>query len=196
MLISRYPDNSVNVERTLPLWTGHSSQSQYRSLTGLGVTRHPPSYYHAVYDVRVERRHDAPFPSGGGGGGAGASPPETGAMGGTLYSEVTGGALAAPLCRRRGGLLDHRDMIKAHEWHKLHSTPKARRKEWENWDTLTLSTRKKRAADQKAEGRHCWGGGGRGQEGTPSHSWFQWSIAEMISFPWPSLRFWEPMASS
>ncbi|XP_064171821.1 voltage-dependent P/Q-type calcium channel subunit alpha-1A-like [Anguilla rostrata] len=52
-------------------------------------------------------------------------------MGGTLYSEVTGGALAAPLCRRRGGLLDHRDMIKAHEWHKLHSTPKARRKEWE-----------------------------------------------------------------
>nr|XP_031544704.1 voltage-dependent R-type calcium channel subunit alpha-1E [Vicugna pacos] len=33
--------------------------------------------------------------------------------------------------RRRGGLIDQRDIIKAHEAHKMQSTPQARRKEWE-----------------------------------------------------------------
>ncbi|XP_077188346.1 voltage-dependent R-type calcium channel subunit alpha-1E isoform X1 [Paroedura picta] len=33
--------------------------------------------------------------------------------------------------RRRGGLIEQRDIIKAHEAHKIQSTPQARRKEWE-----------------------------------------------------------------
>ncbi|XP_037391696.1 voltage-dependent R-type calcium channel subunit alpha-1E isoform X3 [Pygocentrus nattereri] len=33
--------------------------------------------------------------------------------------------------RRRGGLIEQRDIIKAHQAHKIHSTPQARRKEWE-----------------------------------------------------------------
>ncbi|XP_039586193.1 voltage-dependent R-type calcium channel subunit alpha-1E isoform X4 [Passer montanus] len=33
--------------------------------------------------------------------------------------------------RRRGGLIEQRDIIKAHEAHKMQSTPQARRKEWE-----------------------------------------------------------------
>lgn len=33
--------------------------------------------------------------------------------------------------RRRGGLIEQRDIVKAHEAHKIHSTPQARRKEWE-----------------------------------------------------------------
>ncbi|XP_037625796.1 voltage-dependent R-type calcium channel subunit alpha-1E isoform X2 [Sebastes umbrosus] len=33
--------------------------------------------------------------------------------------------------RRRGGLIEQRDIVKAHLAHKIHSTPQARRKEWE-----------------------------------------------------------------
>ncbi|KAL4634879.1 voltage-dependent R-type calcium channel subunit alpha-1E isoform X1 [Arapaima gigas] len=33
--------------------------------------------------------------------------------------------------RRRGGLLEQRDIVKAHQAHKIQSTPQARRKEWE-----------------------------------------------------------------
>ncbi|XDA81870.1 hypothetical protein R6Z07F_011801 [Ovis aries] len=33
--------------------------------------------------------------------------------------------------RRRGGIIEQRDIIKAHEAHKMQSTPQARRKEWE-----------------------------------------------------------------
>ncbi|KAL8177454.1 UNVERIFIED_CONTAM: hypothetical protein K2H54_006615 [Gekko kuhli] len=33
--------------------------------------------------------------------------------------------------RRRGGLIEQRDIIKAHEAHKMQSTPQARRKEWD-----------------------------------------------------------------
>ncbi|XP_024859674.1 voltage-dependent R-type calcium channel subunit alpha-1E isoform X3 [Kryptolebias marmoratus] len=33
--------------------------------------------------------------------------------------------------RRRGGLIEQRDIVKAHQAHKIHSTPQARRKEWE-----------------------------------------------------------------
>ncbi|XP_011949481.1 PREDICTED: voltage-dependent P/Q-type calcium channel subunit alpha-1A isoform X3 [Cercocebus atys] len=36
-----------------------------------------------------------------------------------------------PPLRRRGGVVDHRDVILAHQAHKIHSTPQARRKEWE-----------------------------------------------------------------
>ncbi|XP_069050436.1 uncharacterized protein [Lepisosteus oculatus] len=33
--------------------------------------------------------------------------------------------------RRRGGLIEQKDIIKAHEAHKMQSTPQAKRKEWE-----------------------------------------------------------------
>lgn len=33
--------------------------------------------------------------------------------------------------RRRGGLIEQRDIIRAHQAHKMQSTPQARRKEWE-----------------------------------------------------------------
>ncbi|XP_053440911.1 voltage-dependent P/Q-type calcium channel subunit alpha-1A isoform X8 [Nycticebus coucang] len=33
--------------------------------------------------------------------------------------------------KRRGGVVDHRDVILAHQAHKIHSTPQAKRKEWE-----------------------------------------------------------------
>lgn len=36
-----------------------------------------------------------------------------------------------PALKRRGGVVDHRDVILAHQAHKIHSTPQARRKEWE-----------------------------------------------------------------
>ncbi|KAJ3594450.1 hypothetical protein NHX12_003757 [Muraenolepis orangiensis] len=35
------------------------------------------------------------------------------------------------MLRRRGGLLEQKDVIMAHQAHKIHSTPQARRKEWE-----------------------------------------------------------------
>ncbi|XP_043831659.1 voltage-dependent P/Q-type calcium channel subunit alpha-1A-like isoform X1 [Dromiciops gliroides] len=36
-----------------------------------------------------------------------------------------------PSFKRRGGVVDHRDIILAHQAHKIHSTPQAKRKEWE-----------------------------------------------------------------
>ncbi|KAJ1160998.1 hypothetical protein NDU88_001487 [Pleurodeles waltl] len=33
--------------------------------------------------------------------------------------------------KRRGGLVDQRDIILAHQAHKIQSTPQAKRKEWE-----------------------------------------------------------------
>lgn len=54
--------------------------------------------------------------------------------------EVGGGMLAGDgdlavspsmIKRRRGGLIEQRDIVKAHQAHKIHSTPQARRKEWE-----------------------------------------------------------------
>lgn len=43
---------------------------------------------------------------------------------------MSGGCKGPPL-KRRGGVVDHRDVILAHQAHKIHSTPQARRKEWE-----------------------------------------------------------------
>uniref|UniRef100_A0A7N5KKF0 Voltage-dependent P/Q-type calcium channel subunit alpha n=1 Tax=Ailuropoda melanoleuca TaxID=9646 RepID=A0A7N5KKF0_AILME len=43
---------------------------------------------------------------------------------------MSGGCQGPPL-KRRGGVVDHRDVILAHQAHKVHSTPQARRKEWE-----------------------------------------------------------------
>uniref|UniRef100_A0AAY4F022 Voltage-dependent P/Q-type calcium channel subunit alpha-1A n=1 Tax=Denticeps clupeoides TaxID=299321 RepID=A0AAY4F022_9TELE len=77
-----------------------------------------------VYGVHVEKRSGAPPLSFG--------HCELGVMGGPLYSVVGGDSVSAlPPARRRGGLVDHRDVIKAHQAHKLQSTPQARRKQWE-----------------------------------------------------------------
>ena len=78
-----------------------------------------PTYYHAVYDVRVEQYKEVPFLGGGYGARSGRS----------SVSLLAGPA--APPVRRRGGVVDHRDVILAHQAHKLHNTPQARRKQWE-----------------------------------------------------------------
>lgn len=44
---------------------------------------------------------------------------------------MSGGGGEGPPLKRRGGVVDHRDVILAHQAHKIHSTPQARRKEWE-----------------------------------------------------------------
>ncbi|XP_068600039.1 voltage-dependent R-type calcium channel subunit alpha-1E [Brachionichthys hirsutus] len=46
---------------------------------------------------------------------------------------VDGDSVVSPnvIKRRRGGLIEQRDIVKAHQAHKIHSTPQARRKEWE-----------------------------------------------------------------
>lgn len=83
-----------------------------------------PTYYHAVYDVRVEQYREVPFIGGGGGYGI--------RSGRGSISLVTGSNdPKVPPVRRRGGLVDHRDVILAHQAHKLHNTPQARRKQWE-----------------------------------------------------------------
>ncbi|XP_052332755.1 voltage-dependent R-type calcium channel subunit alpha-1E-like isoform X1 [Oncorhynchus keta] len=45
----------------------------------------------------------------------------------------TGSGSVSPcsMQRRRGGIVDQRDVIRAHESHKMQSTPQARRKDWE-----------------------------------------------------------------
>ncbi|XP_076582081.1 voltage-dependent R-type calcium channel subunit alpha-1E isoform X2 [Chaetodon auriga] len=46
---------------------------------------------------------------------------------------VDGDLVVSPnvIKRRRGGLIEQRDIVKAHQAHKIQSTPQARRKEWE-----------------------------------------------------------------
>ncbi|TNN89259.1 hypothetical protein EYF80_000547 [Liparis tanakae] len=46
---------------------------------------------------------------------------------------VDGDSAVSPnvMKRRRGGLIEQKDIVKAHQAHKIHSTPQARRKEWE-----------------------------------------------------------------
>ncbi|AWP05163.1 putative voltage-dependent P/Q-type calcium channel subunit alpha-1A [Scophthalmus maximus] len=83
-----------------------------------------PTYYHAVYDVRVEQYREVPFIGGGCSYGVHTRR--------SSMALVTGGAdSTVPPVRRRGGLVDHRDVILAHQAHKLHNTPQARRKQWE-----------------------------------------------------------------
>ena len=45
--------------------------------------------------------------------------------------ESPGSVSPHSMLRRRGGLVDQRDVVRAHEAHKIQSTPQARRKEWE-----------------------------------------------------------------
>ncbi|KAM7332795.1 hypothetical protein ACRRTK_009503 [Alexandromys fortis] len=47
------------------------------------------------------------------------------------WSQQMSGSLDGPTLKRRGGVVDHRDVILAHQAHKMHSTPQAKRKEWE-----------------------------------------------------------------
>lgn len=83
-----------------------------------------PTYYHAVYDVRVDQYRDVPFLGGGGGYGVRSGR-------GSLSLVTSSNDPTVPLIRRRGGLVDHRDVILAHQAHKRHNTPQARRKQWE-----------------------------------------------------------------
>lgn len=87
-----------------------------------------PTYYHAVYDVQVDQYKEVPFIAGGGSYGV--------RTGRSSMSLVTNDP-TVPLVRRRGGLVDHRDVILAHQAHKLHNTPQARRKQWE-WVQFTF----------------------------------------------------------
>ncbi|XP_075472653.1 uncharacterized protein LOC142503812 [Ascaphus truei] len=76
--------------------------------------------YDALYDLRAqEAESNFPF------------------EGSSMFEVSTSGVDAEfPLSphvikRRRGGLIEQKDIIKAHEAHKMQSTPQARRKEWE-----------------------------------------------------------------
>ncbi|KAL8211737.1 UNVERIFIED_CONTAM: hypothetical protein K2H54_014970 [Gekko kuhli] len=66
-------------------------------------------YYEAVHDGRGPASPEYPF------------------LGGWYYYMGQ-----EPLSyKRRGGVVDHRDIILAHQAHKIHNTPQAQRKEWE-----------------------------------------------------------------
>lgn len=130
-----------------PLYQDHGGSvwphtSPYSSSQGLHRPRrcHPPptsgssvgphpTYYHTVYDVRVEQYREVPFGAGGGGGSSGGMRSARGSL--ALVTAPGGSDPLVPPIRRRGGLVDHRDVIKAHQSHKLHNTPRARRKQWE-----------------------------------------------------------------
>uniref|UniRef100_A0ACB8EJA8 Uncharacterized protein n=1 Tax=Sphaerodactylus townsendi TaxID=933632 RepID=A0ACB8EJA8_9SAUR len=69
----------------------------------------PPSYYEAVHDGRGPTSPEYPF------------------LGGWYhYMDQEPHSY-----KRRGGVVDHRDIIMAHQAHKIHNTPQAQRKEWE-----------------------------------------------------------------
>ncbi|KAI2589173.1 calcium voltage-gated channel subunit alpha1 A [Homo sapiens] len=59
-----------------------------------------------------------------------------------------------PPLRRRGGVVDHRDVILAHQAHKIHSTPQARRKEWEKLPEDVLHPNK--GVNQEEGNREHW----------------------------------------
>ncbi|CAH2311386.1 voltage-dependent R-type calcium channel subunit alpha-1E isoform X1, partial [Pelobates cultripes] len=74
--------------------------------------------YDALYDLRA-RDVETAFPF----------------EGSSMFEVATGVDSDFPLSphiikRRRGGLIEQKDIIKAHEAHKMQSTPQARRKEW------------------------------------------------------------------
>lgn len=120
MLSHLYQDHGGSVAWPQTSSCSSSSQGLHRPLrcppppiSGSSVGPNP-TYYHAVYDVRVDQYREVPF------------------IGRNSMSLVTSSNdPTVPLIRRRGGLVDHRDVIKAHQAHKLHNTPQARRKQWE-----------------------------------------------------------------
>ncbi|KAK9540885.1 hypothetical protein VZT92_003306 [Zoarces viviparus] len=132
MLSPLYPDHGGSVGWPQPSTCSTSSQGLQRPLrchpppiSGSSVGPNP-TYYHAVYDVRVEQYRDVPFTGGGGGGGYGVRSGR-----GSLSLVTSSTDPTVPLVRRRGGVVDHRDVIMAHQAHKLLNTPQARRKQWE-----------------------------------------------------------------
>ncbi|XP_077426945.1 calcium channel, voltage-dependent, P/Q type, alpha 1A subunit, b isoform X2 [Vanacampus margaritifer] len=95
-----------------------------------------PTYFHAVYNVQVDRYGAPPF----------------------------AGDPSVPPVRRRGALVVHRDIILAHQEHKRLNTPKARRKQWEMarfGDELP----NRYGGGQGGQGGGGGGGGGGGQGG-------------------------------
>ncbi|XP_032989660.1 voltage-dependent P/Q-type calcium channel subunit alpha-1A isoform X6 [Rhinolophus ferrumequinum] len=77
----------------------------------------PHNYYDALQD--------------GGSGPLGPTPSGRPSIPQVTQSHRMSGSCEGPPLKRRGGLVDHRDVILAHQAHKIHSTPQARRKEWE-----------------------------------------------------------------
>ncbi|CAN9503509.1 unnamed protein product [Ophioblennius macclurei] len=65
------------------------------------------------------------------------------------------------MLRRRGGLVEQKDIIMAHQAHKIQSTPQARRKEWE---MARFGDESAPAAVDSGDGdpERCSGGGGGG----------------------------------
>ncbi|XP_048029212.1 calcium channel, voltage-dependent, P/Q type, alpha 1A subunit, b isoform X3 [Megalobrama amblycephala] len=129
MLSPMYADSSVIMERAPSLRKGGKTQPQgykhrcHPPTSGSSVCANP-TYFHAVYDMSNEACQVDSFDYSKTNGG------ETVVTDGTLYSLMPSDSLVPPV-RRRGGLVDHRDVIKAHQSHKLQSTPQARRKQWE-----------------------------------------------------------------
>ncbi|TRY87442.1 hypothetical protein DNTS_017199, partial [Danionella cerebrum] len=120
-----YADNPMAMKRTAPLRIGGGMQPQghnvhcHSPISGSSVCA-DPTYYHTVYDTSDEVCQVDYSKTNGG---------EAVVTDGTLYSLMSSDSLVPPI-RRRGGLVDHRDVIKAHQSHKLQSTPQARRKQW------------------------------------------------------------------
>lgn len=79
----------------------------------------PRSYYDPLHNSGL----GPPGPDSASGG-AQSIPPDA-------RSPRMSGSCEGPPLKRRGGVVDHRDVILAHQAHKIHSTPQARRKEWE-----------------------------------------------------------------
>ncbi|XP_057217841.1 calcium channel, voltage-dependent, P/Q type, alpha 1A subunit, b isoform X6 [Triplophysa rosa] len=129
MLSPMYADSSVIMEKAPPLWQRGRVQPQSHRIrchpptSGSSVCANP-TYFHTVYDMSVETCQAESFEYRKSNGG------EAVVTDGMLYSLMPSDSLLPPV-RRRGGLVDHRDVIKAHQSHKLQSTPQARRKQWE-----------------------------------------------------------------
>lgn len=83
-------------------------------------TKKSRTWYHTEYSVPVEQFRELPFT---GEEEEEEEPAET--------QDPPSSDPTAPLIRRRGAWVDYRDVILAHQAHKLHNTPKARRKQWE-----------------------------------------------------------------
>ncbi|XP_074206735.1 voltage-dependent P/Q-type calcium channel subunit alpha-1A isoform X1 [Camelus bactrianus] len=79
----------------------------------------PRNYYDALHD----RGLGPPGPDG--------APAGTRSILQDALSPRMSGSCEGPPLKRRGGVVDHRDVILAHQAHKIHNTPQARRKEWE-----------------------------------------------------------------
>ncbi|XP_074977774.1 voltage-dependent P/Q-type calcium channel subunit alpha-1A isoform X14 [Caretta caretta] len=115
----------------------------------------PPSYYDAVHEGRGLATPDYPFHGGF---------PSFQDM---QYHQMSPGQ-EAPSFKRRGGVVDHRDVIMAHQAHKIHSTPQARRKEWEmaRFGDEVPARYGAGGSGGAGSGGAAGGGGGRGAGGS------------------------------